>query len=88
MFLSGRNRSLFKDREYSDDSFDESDQYADQGFDLRDEAVATEDETARRGRKRKANLSSRQRIEDFQEAKWLRSHLQDWDDWDDERLSF
>lgn len=79
---------MIKDREYSDDSFDESDQFADQGFDLQDDADTTEDDTSRRGRKRKANLSSRQRIEDFQEAKWLRSHLQDWDDWDDERPSF
>jgi len=79
---------MIKDREYSDDSFEESDQYSDQGFDLGDDTDTIDDEPGRRGRKRKPNQSSRQRIDDFQEAKWLRTHLQDWDDWDDERPAF
>lgn len=76
---------MIKDREYSDDSFDEADQFTEPGFELHDEADSVVDETGRRHRKKRSNLSSRQRIEDFQEAKWLRSRLQDWDDWDDER---
>jgi hypothetical protein len=74
-----------KERGYSEDAFEESDQFAEHGFELHDAADTEVDETGRRQRKRRSNLSSRQRIEDFQEAKWLRSHLQDWDDWDDER---
>lgn len=76
-----------KDRDYSDDSFDESDQFTEHGFELQDEADADVAGTDRRHRKRRSNLSSRQRIDDFQEAKWLRSLLQDWDDWDDERTA-
>jgi hypothetical protein len=76
---------MHKDREYSDDSFEVSDQFADNGFELGEETDSVVDETGRRHRKRRPNQSSRQRIEDFQEAKWLRSHLQDWDDWDDGR---
>ena len=80
---------MIKDRDYSDESFDESDHYPDQGFDSNDDANTLDDDSGRRsGRKRRPNVSSRQRIEDFQEAKWLRSHLQDWDDWDDERPAF
>ena len=75
-----------KDRGYSDDSFDES-EFQDHGFGFDDEADETSDESDRRHRKRRGNLSSRQRIEDFQEAKWLRSRLEDWDDWSDERLA-
>ena len=78
---------MSKEREYTDDSFDESDQFGDQGFDLQDEGDTTDDESGRRARKRRVNVSSRQRIDEFQEAKWLRSHLQDWDDWD-ERSAF
>jgi hypothetical protein len=79
---------MIKDRQFSDDSFEESDQYSDQGFDHSDDTDTIDDESGRRTRKRKGHASSRQRIDEFQEARWLRTHLQDWDDWDDERPAF
>lgn len=79
---------MSKDRDYSDDSFDESDQYSDQGFDIQDIVDTMADDSTHRGRKRKGKVSSRQRIEDLHEAKWLRTHLQDWVDWDDDPPAF
>lgn len=63
-------------------STDDSDLFSDQEFDLPNFIDSMETETKHGKSQRKAHRKTRQRLDDWREARMLRHDLQDWSDWD------
>jgi hypothetical protein len=77
-------RFMSKVRKRSETSFDDSELFSDQDFVLPVFIDSMETESQRR-RQRARQQTSRHKLDEWREAKWLRDQLQDWDDWDTDR---
>jgi hypothetical protein len=71
-------------RKPSANDFDDSEFFADKDFDLQSfmDQMESKDSTGGAKRREKARRASIQRLDDYQESRWLREQLQDWDDWE------
>jgi hypothetical protein len=67
----------------SKEAFDDADILADGDVDLGEFVDAMEGETSRRAAPQKPKRAGWQRVDDWQDARWLRDQLNDWEDWKD-----
>lgn len=71
-----------KAKKYSDPSSDDSDLFSDQDFDLNGFMNSMDKDAKQEKRQRTVLRKTRQRLDDWREARLLHSQLQDWSDWD------
>jgi hypothetical protein len=57
--------------------------FSDQDMDVDEFVIDMEERTLRESGRRAAHRATRQRLEDREEARRLRSQLEDWELWDD-----
>lgn len=73
---------MSRGRKHSNDNFEESEVFSDQDFDADEFVDSMEEASARPKRDRRMRASGWRIAEERREARWLRDHLQDWDDWE------